>query len=160
MLGPGARLRTAVLGTRATAGAAWLGDLYLRGGGDPTFGDAGFNRVWDRGQGATVRTLVAQIAGRGIRRVTGQVFGDESLFDAAAAACRASYAMDMPDFGGQLSALAFDHGSAQRPVARRVRRPQLAWTSRAGVKARAAPARVPPRRRPCCWPWSLSPLRR
>jgi D-alanyl-D-alanine carboxypeptidase/D-alanyl-D-alanine-endopeptidase (penicillin-binding protein 4) len=114
VLGPATRLHTAVLGRGHQSGAVWHGDLYLRGGGDPTFGDAGFDRVWDRGQGATVQTLVAQIAGHGIRRVTGHVFGDESLFDARRGGLLTHYAMDTPDFGGQLSALDFNHGSALR----------------------------------------------
>ena len=114
VLGPAARLHTAVLGRGHQSGTVWHGDLYLRGGGDPTFGDAGFDRVWDRGQGATVQTLIAQLARRGIRRVTGRVYGDESLFDARRGGLLTHYAMDTPDFGGQLSALDFNHGSALR----------------------------------------------
>ena len=114
VLGPTTRLHTAVLGRGHQSGAVWRGDLYLRGGGDPTFGDAGFDRVWDRGQGATVQALVAQITDRGIRRVTGHVFADESLFDARRGGLLTHYAMDTPDFGGQLSALDFNHGSALR----------------------------------------------
>ncbi len=110
VLGPSARLHTAVLGRGRQRGAVWHGDLFLRGGGDPTFGDAGF----DRGVGATVQTLVAQIAARGIHRVTGHVYGDESLFDARRGGLLTHYAMDTPDFGGQLSALDFNHGSALR----------------------------------------------
>jgi len=110
VLGPSARLHTAVLGRGHQRGAVWHGDLYLRGGGDPTFGDAGF----DRGVGASVQTLVAQIAARGIHRVTGHVYGDESLFDARRGGLLTHYAMDTPDFGGQLSALDFNHGSALR----------------------------------------------
>ncbi|MDQ6731621.1 MAG: D-alanyl-D-alanine carboxypeptidase, partial [Actinomycetota bacterium] len=112
VLGPGARLHTAVLGRGHQRGVIWHGDLYLRGGGDPTFGDAGF----DRGLGATVQNLVSQIAGRGIRRVTGHVYGDESLFDGRRGGLLTHYAMDTPDFGGQLSALDFNHGSALRRV--------------------------------------------
>ncbi|MEO8966876.1 MAG: D-alanyl-D-alanine carboxypeptidase [Solirubrobacteraceae bacterium] len=140
VLGPAARLHTAVLGRGYQRGAVWHGDLYLRGGGDPTFGDAGFDRVWDRGQGATVQTLIAQIAGRGIRRVTGRVYGDESLFDARRGGLLTHYAMDTPDFGGQLSALAFNHGSALRRLgpARFAVKQFVSDLGAAGVTARAA----------------------
>ena len=39
ILGPNARLHTDVLGTGRLAHGVWHGNLYLRGGGDPTFGD-------------------------------------------------------------------------------------------------------------------------
>ena len=44
LYGPHATLTTSVLGT-GTLGArgAWHGNLYLRGGGDPTFGSVGFD---------------------------------------------------------------------------------------------------------------------
>nr|MDQ2897219.1 D-alanyl-D-alanine carboxypeptidase [Actinomycetota bacterium] len=140
VLGPAARLHTAVLGRGYQSGAVWHGDLYLRGGGDPTFGDAGFDRVGDRGQGATVQTLIAQIAGRGIRRVTGRVYGDESLFDARRGGLLTHYAMDTPDFGGQLSALDFNHGSALRRLGpgRFAVKQFVLDLGAAGVTARAA----------------------
>ena len=93
-------------------GGVWHGDLYLRGGGDPTFGDGTFNRVWKHGYGRhRRRSSSAQLRRRGIRRVTGQVIGDESLFDRRRGGPSTGYAADIPDFGGQLSALTFDHGS-------------------------------------------------
>lgn len=137
VLGPSARLHTDVLGRGHQRGAVWHGDLYLRGGGDPTFGDAGF----DRGVGATVQTLVAQIAARGIRRVTGRVYGDESLFDARRGGLLTHYAMDTPDFGGQLSALGFNHGSALRRLgpARFAVKQFVLDLGAAGVTASGAP---------------------
>ena len=66
----------------------WHGNLYLQGGGDPTFGDGAFNKVWELGYGPTASQLANQLAARGIRRVTGSVIGDESMFDARAGARR------------------------------------------------------------------------
>jgi D-alanyl-D-alanine carboxypeptidase/D-alanyl-D-alanine-endopeptidase (penicillin-binding protein 4) len=43
--------------------------------------------------------------------VTGLVFADESLFDRRRGGLMTNYAPDVPDFGGQLSALTYDHGS-------------------------------------------------
>jgi D-alanyl-D-alanine carboxypeptidase/D-alanyl-D-alanine-endopeptidase (penicillin-binding protein 4) len=110
-LGPSARLRTSVLGTGSLSNRVWHGDLYLRGGGDPTFGDPTFNRVWNNGGGPTANDLVAQLAHLGIQHVTGWLFADESMFDRRRGGLMTNYAPDTPDFGGQLSALTYDHGS-------------------------------------------------
>ena len=67
----------------------WHGDLYLRGGGDPTFGDGAFNRVWEDGYGPTAEQLVGQLLARGIRRVTGLVIGDRRCSTTSAAGPRA-----------------------------------------------------------------------
>jgi D-alanyl-D-alanine carboxypeptidase/D-alanyl-D-alanine-endopeptidase (penicillin-binding protein 4) len=112
MLGPGARLHTVVLGTGHLAKhGVWRGNLYLRGGGDPTFGDGAFNRVWEEGYGPTATQLTAQLRGAGIRRVTGKLIGDASLFDSHRGGPSTNFAPDIPDFGGQLSALTYDHGA-------------------------------------------------
>ena len=113
-LGADARLHTALLGTGTQRGGVWHGDLYLRGGGDPTFGDAEFNRVWNQGHGPTAAQLVAQLRRRGIRRVTGTVYADESLFDRRRGGLSTHYRPDVPDFGGQLGALTYDHGTTAR----------------------------------------------
>ena len=140
VLGPQARLHTDVLGRGHQRGSTWHGDLYLRGGGDPTFGDAGFIRGFEHGEGATVQSLVQQLAARGIRRVTGQVYGDESLFDLRRGGLLTHYAMDTPDFEGQLSALDFNHGSALKRVgpARFAVKEFVIDLRGAGITARAA----------------------
>ena len=46
--------------------------------------------------------------------MTGQVIGDESMFDAHRGGLTTDFAPDIPDFGGQLSALAYDHGVDRR----------------------------------------------
>ena len=54
LLGPSARFQTDVLGTGALEpGGVWHGNLYLRGGGDPTFGDGAWNRAYEDGHGPT-----------------------------------------------------------------------------------------------------------
>lgn len=112
ILGPSARLHTSVLGTGKLEHGVWHGNLYLRGGGDPTFGDADFNRVWTHAEGSNAGQLVAGLVRRKIKRVTGWVYGDESLFDRRRGGLITKYAPDTPDFGGWLSALAYNHGSA------------------------------------------------
>ncbi len=69
VLGPAFRYRTVLLGSGSRRGRVWHGSLYLRGSGDPTLRVAG------------IRRLVAALRARGIRRVSGNVFGDESAFD-------------------------------------------------------------------------------
>lgn len=111
-LGPEARLKTTVVGDgHLGPGGVWHGNLYLVGGGDPTFGDGSFNRTWEHGYGPTASDLVAQLTRDGIRRVTGWVIGDAALFDGLRGGPATEYGADIPDFGGQLAALTYDHGS-------------------------------------------------
>ena len=61
-MGPTARLATTVLGVGHLApGGVWEGSLYLRGGGDPTFGSSSFIRSHYGGVGTSVSTLVSQL---------------------------------------------------------------------------------------------------
>ena len=116
-LGANARLQTTVVGDgHLGPGGVWHGNLYLVGGGDPTFGDGAFNRAWEHGYGPTANQLVGQLAHDGIKRVTGWVIGDAALFDNHRGGPATGYAPDIPDFGGQLSALTYDHGSTYKKL--------------------------------------------
>ncbi len=110
-MGPTARLATTVYGTgKLSAGGVWEGNIYLRGGGDPTFGSGGFIGEHYDGQGASVSTLVQQLVYRdGIRRITGRVLGDETYFDSLRGEPSSGYAFD-PWLEGVLSGLAFNRG--------------------------------------------------
>ncbi len=108
--GPAATLTTSLLGTgyRGRLGK-WVGALYLRGGGDPTFGSAGFDYP-NYGGGATVQRLVANLAGGAhITGLVGRVVGDASYFDAAPGTSESGFQFD-PDVEGSLSALSFNRG--------------------------------------------------
>jgi D-alanyl-D-alanine carboxypeptidase/D-alanyl-D-alanine-endopeptidase (penicillin-binding protein 4) len=80
--GPRKRFSTTALGAAEIgADGVLAGDLYLRGGGDPTLApklavDIAFN-----GAGTPVEDLVAKLKAAGLRRVAGGVVGDGSLFD-------------------------------------------------------------------------------
>ena len=66
--GPNATLTTSVLGLGRFRDGTYSGTLYLRGGGDPTFGSATFDHA-SYGTGATVQQLAANlIAATGIKR--------------------------------------------------------------------------------------------
>jgi D-alanyl-D-alanine carboxypeptidase/D-alanyl-D-alanine-endopeptidase (penicillin-binding protein 4) len=113
-MGPTARLETTVFGVGHLAqGGVWEGDLYLHGGGDPTFGSSAFIRSRYGGVGTSVSQLAAQLEAQGIRRVTGRVYGDESYFDSLRGEPSSGYAWD-PFLEGDLSALAFNRGETGR----------------------------------------------
>jgi D-alanyl-D-alanine carboxypeptidase/D-alanyl-D-alanine-endopeptidase (penicillin-binding protein 4) len=89
----------------------FVGDLYLRGGGDPTFGDAAFIKA-NYGVGTSVGVLARRlIAATGLRKVKGSIVGDESYFDSLRGDPASGYAVD-PNLAGSLSALAFDRGES------------------------------------------------
>ncbi len=109
-MGPTAQLETTVLGLGHLApGGVWEGELYLHGGGDPTFGSSAFIRSRYGGVGTSVSALAAQLKAKGVRRVTGKVYGDESYFDSLRGEPSSGYAWD-PYLEGDLSALAFNRG--------------------------------------------------
>ncbi len=113
LMGPSARLDTVVYGVgHMLPGGVWEGSLYLRGGGDPTFGSTGFIREHYGGVGASVSTLAGQLVRvDGIHRVTGSIEGDESYFDSLRGEPSSGYAFD-PFLEGTLSALAFNRGES------------------------------------------------
>jgi len=113
VLGEHARFDTDVYGVgKLAAGGVWDGNLYLRGGGDPTFGDGYWNRLYEDGHGPTAAQLATKLAARGIRRVTGHIYADESLFDTDRGGPATDNQPDVADYGGELSALVYDHGAA------------------------------------------------
>jgi serine-type D-Ala-D-Ala carboxypeptidase/endopeptidase (penicillin-binding protein 4) len=104
------RLRTRVLGTGfLDKRGVWRGNLYLRGGGDPTFGSGSFaKRAY--GARATVGVLARRLRAMGIRRVRGRVFGDESRFDARRGGPGSGFRTSI--YVGPLSALSYNRGLA------------------------------------------------
>jgi len=115
LMGPTARLTTAVYGDgRLAPGGTWEGSLYLRGGGDPTFGSSGFIASHYGGTGASVAALVRQLVRvDGIHHITGGVRGDESFLDSLRGEPSSGYAFD-PSLEGVLSGLAFNRGESGR----------------------------------------------
>lgn len=111
-MGSDARLETAVYGAgQMAAGGVWHGDLYVRGGGDPTFGSQAFIRTRYGGVGSSVMALAAALKAAGVSRVDGGVYGDESPFDSLRGEPSSGYAWD-PYLEGSLSALAFNRGES------------------------------------------------
>jgi D-alanyl-D-alanine carboxypeptidase/D-alanyl-D-alanine-endopeptidase (penicillin-binding protein 4) len=106
-LGETGQLATTLVGTGALrSSGTWDGNLYLRGGGDPTFGARSFNR--DYGSDASPETLAAILHRAGFTKVTGHVYGDESLWDTRRGGPESGYGVS--PWVGPLGALNFDHG--------------------------------------------------
>jgi len=105
-------LQTDVFGVgKLEPGGLFVGNLYLRGGGDPTFGSAGFIHT-NYGAGTSVQTLAKLlVAATGLRKVKGSIIGDESYFDSRRGGPSTKYAVD-PNLVGSLSALAFNRGES------------------------------------------------
>jgi D-alanyl-D-alanine carboxypeptidase/D-alanyl-D-alanine-endopeptidase (penicillin-binding protein 4) len=109
--GPSATLTTSLLGTGTQAGGTFTGTLYLRGGGDPTFGSSSFDAA-NYGTGATIQQLVSALETEtGIRVLDGSVVADESMFDSDRGT-PATGNQPSIDTEGELSALAYNRGWA------------------------------------------------
>src|SRR4051794_24505709 len=76
------------------------GDLYLRGGGDPTF------------TSRNARALARELVDQGVTAVTGRVIGDETAWDDRRGTPASAYRTSI--WIGPLSALTLDRGFAGR----------------------------------------------
>jgi D-alanyl-D-alanine carboxypeptidase/D-alanyl-D-alanine-endopeptidase (penicillin-binding protein 4) len=140
--GPNATLQTRVMGAGTLDDAGtWHGDLYLRGGGDPTFGTASFDRL-AYGLGTTVSTLAARVREAGILRVTGRVRGDESWLDRLRGGPATGYALDL-DIGGPLGGLLFNRGLAREDGSALQAQPAKFAAQQLTLELRRAGVRVP-----------------
>jgi D-alanyl-D-alanine carboxypeptidase/D-alanyl-D-alanine-endopeptidase (penicillin-binding protein 4) len=134
LYGAEGQLTTEVLGAAPITDGVVNGDLYLRGGGDPSFSRA------------EARRLARVLAGSGLLRVTGRVIGDESRFDGLRGGPASSYLTSY--WVGPLSGLPFNHGMTlgrranfQREPARYAAERFDVELERAGVSVRR-PARA------------------
>lgn len=144
--GPKATLSTTVLGIGTLEpGGVWDGTLYLRGGGDPTFGSTNFDDVsYGPGIGATVQELASSLFAAGIRSVQGSIVGDESLLDSLRGTPATGYAPNI-EVEGELSGLAFDNGFTSASEVALQPRPALFAVQSFAAALRSAGIRVPKR---------------
>jgi D-alanyl-D-alanine carboxypeptidase/D-alanyl-D-alanine-endopeptidase (penicillin-binding protein 4) len=143
-LGPTATLTTSLLGVGTVdPTGTWDGILYLKGGGDPTFGSAGFD--WSAYRtGATVQRLVSNLVqSLHIRAIHGRIVGDESYFDSLRGTPSSHFGTDLLDVEGVLSGLAFNRGFGNFTGAFPQARPALYATQQFVIALRAAGVRVP-----------------
>ena len=112
--GPAGRLRTAARSIVPFDAAGTLtGHLYLRGGGDPTFGSASYVAS-NYGTGAAVEDLARGLYNAGLRSVQGSVVGDESFFDRLRGTAPYGFRR-AGDIEGVLSGLSFNRGFQTDP---------------------------------------------
>jgi D-alanyl-D-alanine carboxypeptidase/D-alanyl-D-alanine-endopeptidase (penicillin-binding protein 4) len=120
--GSAGRFTTEVVGDRLPSSSGVVrGDLYLVGGGDPSFGSASFAERAYGGGGATIQGLARAVERAGVRRVTGSVLGDESLFDSFRGGPDSGYGVS--EWVGPLSALSYNRGLARENGSAFQRRP-------------------------------------
>ena len=144
-LGPTQTFTTSVLGVGAADPShVWNGTLYLRGGGDPTFGAVGFDRAWYNGTGTTMHALLgALFKATGLTGVNGRIVGDESYFDSARGTPATGYGRSS-DVEGELSALAYDRGFTNVHATAFQARPALFAAQALASGLRAAGVRLGP----------------
>ena len=110
--GSAGRFTTEVFGDRLpNSNGVVRGDVYLVGGGDPSFGSTSFAERAYGGGGATLEGLAVAVKQAGVRRVTGNVLGDESLFDSLRGGPDSGYGVS--EWVGPLSALSYNRGLAR-----------------------------------------------
>jgi serine-type D-Ala-D-Ala carboxypeptidase/endopeptidase (penicillin-binding protein 4) len=141
--GPNATLTTNVLGVGSKdAGGGWHGTLFLKGGGDPTFG-AGFFDRQAYGGGATMQRLVTNLVRQaGITSVHGPIVGDESYFDSLRGTPATGFAPST-SIEGELSALAYDRGFSNLQGTVLQNRPALVAARQFALALRAGGVNVP-----------------
>ncbi|HEV7177730.1 MAG TPA: D-alanyl-D-alanine carboxypeptidase/D-alanyl-D-alanine-endopeptidase [Solirubrobacteraceae bacterium] len=107
--GANTTLTTSIYGAGTLNDGHWTGTLYIKGGGDPTFGSASFDH-FAYGGGATMQRLVANlIRTQGITSIQGRVIGDESYFDSLRGTPATGYGFST-EVEGSLSALVYNRG--------------------------------------------------
>ncbi|MDQ6663279.1 MAG: D-alanyl-D-alanine carboxypeptidase/D-alanyl-D-alanine-endopeptidase [Acidobacteriota bacterium] len=110
-LGPDYRTRTSVVQEGR--------DLVLRGGGDPNLSGRSFPYEMGKDHGdplAAIENLADQIVARGVRRVEGNVVGDDSAFVFEPYAEGWSIRDAVDDYGAPVSALAVNDNSIELDV--------------------------------------------
>jgi len=80
-LGFSSRLQTRAMAGGALTAGTLHGNLWLVGGGDPSFSTVPFSRAAFGGASGLVHDLAVHLKAAGVKRITGAVVGDESAFD-------------------------------------------------------------------------------
>lgn len=110
-LGPEYRIPTKVFRDGPVDARGVLhGSLYLQGGGDPALGTPAFYNAYFGGLGTNVFALAPQIKAAGIKKITGRLYADDTIFDRRRGVADSGYATS--PYIGPLSGLAFNSGFA------------------------------------------------
>jgi len=115
-LGRSRTFRTRVFSSGPIKNGTLHGNLFLKGGGDPSFGTSAFVDSYLAGVGTEVEKLAAQIKRAGIKRVTGRVIADDTIFDRLRGVADSGYATSA--WIGPLSGLSFNAGFTSASMTR------------------------------------------
>jgi len=139
VLGPQARLATTLVAAAEPVDGVVTGDVWLVGGGDPTFSTSAFADAYWGIYAPTADRLAADLAAAGVTRITGRVNADASRFDdvPGAPGWKPEF---IPAQSPPISALTIDR-AATAPSLRAARAVRRALV-RAGIQV--GPARVAP----------------
>ncbi len=154
-LGPEHRLQTRLYANGRIDDEGTLhGNLFLKGGGDPSLGTAGFLSAYLAGAGSPIEKIAAKARRAGIRKVTGRLFGDDTVFDQVRGVADSGYATS--SWIGPLSGLSFNAGFtnaslnrfspkperlATKSLARAMRSRNIELKAEVGMRATPAAAR-------------------
>lgn len=106
--GTGGRFSTGVYTDGSISGGVLSGDIYIRGGGDPLFGNASYVTT-NFGSGATLESLAKSVKAAGVKQITGTIYGDESAWDAKRGTAYSNWGRSS-DIGGVLGGLIVNKG--------------------------------------------------
>lgn len=106
--GTGGRFTTGIYATGPLTNGVLTGDIYLRGGGDPLFGNSSYVTS-NFGSGATLEALAKNLKTQGIEKITGGILGDESAFDSKRGTAYSGWGRSA-DIGGVLGGLIINKG--------------------------------------------------
>jgi serine-type D-Ala-D-Ala carboxypeptidase/endopeptidase (penicillin-binding protein 4) len=109
--GPDQRLNTSISSSGEVDAAGVLhGDLFLVGGGDPALASPAFSRRFLGGFGTDLFGLAEAVKQAGIKRVSGRLYADDTIFDRVRGVADSGYATS--PYIGPLSGLDYDSGYA------------------------------------------------
>jgi serine-type D-Ala-D-Ala carboxypeptidase/endopeptidase (penicillin-binding protein 4) len=142
--GPAHQFETKLLATAAPANGVLTGNLHLVGGGDPLLATEDYLRIFARQpqMATSFEELANAVAAAGITRITGDLVGDERLFDSVRTVdtWKPSYVANGEI--GPISALALNDGFTTLKDGERIARPGGSETGALG-DAEAADGAAP-----------------
>lgn len=108
-LGKEHRLTTRLVADSAIGpGGVLEGNLFLKGGGDPSLGVESFLSVYFGGGGTDIADLAIRARKAGLKKVTGRLYADESVFDSLRGVADSGFATS--PWIGPLSGLSINAG--------------------------------------------------
>jgi D-alanyl-D-alanine carboxypeptidase/D-alanyl-D-alanine-endopeptidase (penicillin-binding protein 4) len=134
--GPDDRVPTTLWTDGTVQGGVLRGSLYLVGAGDPALASPTFSRRFRGGLGTNLFALVRSVTAAGISRVTGRLYGDDTVFDRLRGVADSGFATS--PYVGPLSGLQFNSGFADSDASRFASDPARVAASKLARRLRKA----------------------